>query len=102
MEKYTRLKLRTSRVESSSEIWLMQVPTNKTARSYAPGPKRGLPFRSLFTYRRGPLPYLEKLAAQYGDISRFRIGPREAFFLNHPDLIKEVLVTSNQKFMKGL
>lgn len=80
----------------------MQAPTNKTARSYPPGPKRGLPFRSLFTYRRGPLPYLEKLAAQYGDISRFRIGPREAFFLNHPDLIKEVLVTSNQKFMKGL
>ena len=67
-----------------------------------PGPKRGLPFTSLFTYRRGPLAYLENLAKQYGDLVRFKIGPQEAFFLNHPDLIKEVLVTSNQNFMKGL
>jgi cytochrome P450 len=61
-----------------------------------------LPFSSLFVYRRGPLPYFQNLANRYGDISFFRIGPQEAFFVNHPDLIKDVLVTNNQNFMKGL
>jgi cytochrome P450 len=71
-------------------------------RTYPPGPKRGLPFSSLIAYRRGPLPYFQNLAQRYGDLSFFRIGPQEAFFLNHPDLIKDVLVTNNQNFMKGL
>src|SRR4030095_7451171 len=73
-----------------------------TARSFPPGPKHGLPFSSLLAYRRGPLPYFQNLAKRYGDISFCRIGPQEAFFLNHPDLIKDVLVTNNQNFMKGL
>jgi cytochrome P450 len=73
-----------------------------TTRSYPPGPKRGLPFSSLLAYRRGPLPYFQNLARQYGDISFFRIGPQEAFFVNHPDLIKDVLVTNHQNYMKGL
>jgi cytochrome P450 len=40
--------------------------------------------------------------AQYGDLSYFKLGPQQAFFLNHPDFIKEVLVTNNDNFMKGL
>jgi cytochrome P450 len=78
------------------------MPTKVPARTYPPGPKRGLPFTTLLAYRRGPLPYFQNLATRYGDISFFRIGPQEAFFLNHPDLIKDVLVTYNQNFMKGL
>ncbi len=72
------------------------------SRLYPPGPRRGLPFRSLLSYRRGPLPYFQNLAQTYGDISFFKIGPQEAFFVNHPDLIKDVLVTNHQNFMKGL
>ena len=72
------------------------------SRIYPPGPRRGLPFSGLLAYRRGPLPYFQNLANRYGDISFFRIGPQEAFFVNHPDLIKDVLVTNNQNFMKGL
>lgn len=71
-------------------------------RTFPPGPKRSIPFAGLLAYRRGPLPYFQNLAKQYGDISYFKIGPQEAYFLNHPDLIKEVLVTNNQNFMKGL
>jgi cytochrome P450 len=77
--------------------------TAKTsAPSHPPGPRRTLPLAGLLAYRRGPLPYFQNLARQYGDISYFKIGPQEAFFLNHPDLIKDVLVTNNQNFMKGL
>ena len=67
-----------------------------------PGPARSFPFAGLLTYRRGPLPYFQNLAKQYGDISHFRIGPQQALFINHPDLIKDVLVTNHQNFMKGL
>ena len=77
--------------------------TAKTStQSHPPGPRRTLPLAGLLAYRRGPLPYFQNLARQYGDISYFKIGPQEAFFLNHPDLIKDVLVTNNQNFMKGL
>ena len=46
--------------------------------------------------------FFQNLAQQYGDISYFKLGPQEAFFLNHPDFIKDVLVTNSQNFMKGL
>jgi cytochrome P450 len=69
---------------------------------YPPGPKRRIPFAGLLAYRRGPLPFFQNLAKQYGDISYFKLGPQEAYFLNHPDYIKDVLVTNNQNFMKGL
>jgi cytochrome P450 len=69
---------------------------------YPPGPSRIIPLSGLFAYRRGPLPFFQKLAEQYGDISYFRLGPQEAFFLNHPDYIKDVLVTNHQNFIKGL
>jgi cytochrome P450 len=61
-----------------------------------------IPLGNLLSYRRGPLQFFHDLADQYGDISYFRFGPQEAFFVNHPDLIKEVLVTSNHHFVKGL
>ncbi|MDQ2938632.1 MAG: cytochrome P450, partial [Acidobacteriota bacterium] len=69
---------------------------------YPPGPSRMIPLSGLFAYRRGPLPFFQNLAQQYGDISYFRLGPQEAFFLNHPDYIKDVLVTNHQNFIKGL
>jgi cytochrome P450 len=69
---------------------------------YPPGPRRIVPLAGLFAYRKGPLPFFQNLAAQYGDISYFKLGPQEAFFLNHPDYIKDVLVTNHQNFTKGL
>src|ERR1700716_1662122 len=70
--------------------------------NYPPGPRRIIPLSGLLAYRKGPLPFFQNLAAQYGDISYFRLGPQEAFFLNHPDYIKDVLVTRHQSFHKGL
>lgn len=67
-----------------------------------PGPRRIFPLSGLFAYRKGPLPFFQNLAARYGDISYFRLGPQEAFFLNHPDYIKDVLVTNHLNFHKGL
>ncbi len=69
---------------------------------YPPGPRRIVPLSGLFAYRKGPLPFFQNLAQQYGDISYFRLGPQEAFFLNNPDYIREVLVTRHHSFHKGL
>jgi len=69
---------------------------------HPPGPRQIIPLSGLLAYRKGPLPFFQNLAAQYGDISYFRLGPQEAFFLNHPDYIKDVLVTNHPSFHKGL
>ena len=67
-----------------------------------PGPRPKIPLSGLVAYRRGPLPFFQNLAAQYGDIAHFKLGPQEAVFLNHPDYIKDVLVTNHHNFIKGL
>src|SRR6266550_687810 len=69
---------------------------------HPPGPRQIVPLSGLFAYRRGPLPFFQNLAERYGDISYFQLGPQQAFFFNHPEHIKEILVTNHQNFMKGL
>jgi len=66
-----------------------------------PGPRRNNPALGLLGYRRGRVGFLQNLARRYGDICYFALGPQQAYLLNHPDLIKEVLVTNSQNFIKG-
>jgi cytochrome P450 len=66
-----------------------------------PGPKRSLLAGNYFGFLRDPLGHLQHLAKEYGDISFFRMGPQGIYFLNHPDYVKDVLVTHNQHFKKG-
>jgi cytochrome P450 len=51
--------------------------------------------------RRDPLAYLTKLAREYGDVVRFRLGPVELHLLNRPDWIRDLLVTHAAAFRKG-
>src|SRR6266481_2927939 len=69
--------------------------------SRPPGPKRLIPMLGYFRFRTNTLGVLQEMAAKYGDIVYFKLGPQPAYFLNHPDYIKDVLVTSNNSFMKG-
>jgi cytochrome P450 len=55
----------------------------------------------MFAFRRDPLKFLTHLAREYGDVSRFRVGPQTFYFLNHPDLVRDVLVTHHERFHKG-
>ncbi len=69
--------------------------------SLPPGP-RGLPIvGSLFDYFRDMLGFLLSTAQVYGDISFFRLGPRQVYLLSHPDYIKDVLVTNSRNFHKS-
>lgn len=67
-----------------------------------PGPRRSFPLSGILAYRRGPHIFFENLARRYGDISYFRFSGLDAFMINHPDYIKDVLVTNHQHFKKGL
>lgn len=75
--------------------------TPVTASKLPPGP-RGAPLvGSLLEMRRDILAFFSRLQREYGDVVRFRIGPRDSYLVSHPDLIKDVLVTHQHSFMKG-
>jgi cytochrome P450 len=52
-------------------------------------------------FRRDPSGFLLRLAQAGGDVAHFRLGRRDAYLLNQPDLIKEVLVTRAADFGIG-
>jgi cytochrome P450 len=58
------------------------------------------PLAALRAFRTDPLGLLERLAA-LGDAVRLRVPGSDAFLLNHPDLVREVLVTEHKAFHKG-
>jgi cytochrome P450 len=66
-----------------------------------PGPKsRGI-VGNLPMARPNPLAIFSDWAHTYGDIFHYRVLYRHIYFINHPDLIKEVLVTQAPSFIKG-
>ncbi len=66
-----------------------------------PGPGNLFRRGELFSARRDPLGFLVSVAARYGDISYFKGGPFEVYFLTHPDHVRDVLTTHHHRFMKG-
>jgi cytochrome P450 len=54
-------------------------------------------FRS---FRRNPPEFLTRIA-RLGDVTEFRLSSQQTFLINHPDLIRDLLVTNHQKFIKG-
>jgi cytochrome P450 len=41
------------------------------------------------------------MARDYGDIAHYKIGPQHLFFINDPELIRDVLVTNQKNFHKS-
>ena len=59
------------------------------------------PGHALLTFRRDPIAYLRWAAFEGGDIVHLPLSRYPVFLLNHPDLIKDVLVTRQKQFKKG-
>lgn len=76
---------------------------SRPAASRPPGP-RGLPFvGSLFHFLRikeAPDFFLAT-ARKYGDVVFLRMGRTPLFLVNHPDWVREILVTKNRHFGKS-
>jgi cytochrome P450 len=65
-----------------------------------PGPRH--PFLGgLITPGRDPLALFTRLARTYGDIVHLRMGGERVFFVNHPQYIRDVLVTHDRNFTKS-
>ena len=77
----------------------MATPQSQLAQ--APGPRPKFLGGHFWQFRRDPLAFFRQLAQAHGDLSHFRLGPQHAYFVNHPDLVKDVLVTNHAKFVKG-
>lgn len=56
---------------------------------------------SLIMPGRDPLAIFTNLARSYGDIVYFRLGGERVYFINHPDHIRQVLVTDHAKYAKS-
>lgn len=68
---------------------------------HAPGPRSRLGIGEAVAFRRSPLTYLQQLAATYGDVVHFRLGWKNAFLLNHPDLVQEFFIVHASKQVRG-
>jgi cytochrome P450 len=65
------------------------------------GPPNRL-FSMLFgAMQQDPLEYFTVLTRQYGDVWGMRIGNFRSLFINHPDLIEDVLVNKARLYHKG-
>ena len=55
----------------------------------------------MFRMRRDFFGFFRGLVDEYGDVVGFRMGKQPFIVVNHPDLIRDVLVTQQRNFAKG-
>src|SRR5260370_14157795 len=72
-----------------------------TGKKFTEGPSDELKRRSRGTLNNTPLEYFTIVAREYGDIAGLRVLNFKTIFINHPDLIEDVLVTNARKYSKG-
>lgn len=66
-----------------------------------PGPKISHWASLTYRFRANPLKFLTMLARTYGDLASYRMGGELIFFANHPQYIRDVLVTHDRNFTKS-
>jgi cytochrome P450 len=66
-----------------------------------PGPRAFWPVGHVVQFRRDPLALLARVAREYGDVARFNAATQTVYVLNHPDHIRDLLVTHHARFKKG-
>lgn len=67
-----------------------------------PGPGRAWPGQLAFAFSRDRLRFLHDLTARYGDVVFVRVAGEPFAILNHPDYVRDVLVTRHRQFHKGI
>src|SRR6202795_5279708 len=75
--------------------------SESSAAKFPPGPPNRLLSVLFGAMRQNPLEYFTDMAQRYGDVSGMRIGNFRSLFINHPDLIEDVLVNNAKKYHKG-
>jgi cytochrome P450 len=68
---------------------------------YPPGPSYKIPGKLIREFIGDPIKTLTKIAAQYGDISYFKLGREHVYLINNPDFIEKILIYDHRNFKKG-
>jgi cytochrome P450 len=66
-----------------------------------PAPKGRMLLGVLPEFRKDPPEFLRRVAREHGDIAYLHMGTQHIYFLNHPDWIRDVLVTNQSSFKKS-
>jgi len=66
-----------------------------------PGPKGHLLVGVLPEFRKDPAGFLEKMARGYGDVVYIPLGRQHIYCVSHPEAVRDVLVTHQNKFKKS-
>ena len=77
------------------------MPQTIADRRNPPGPTARFPGHMMVEFFRRRLPFMVESAAKYGDIVMFKVGNERIYLFNHPDLIRDVLVTNQKNFTKS-
>jgi cytochrome P450 len=67
-----------------------------------PGPVGRIPRLAALAFIRNRIKVIQKLAATYGDVVAFDVAGQPFVLLNHPDHVRDVLVTKARAFHKGI
>ena len=70
--------------------------------TFPPGPRNWIPGRLVASFAMDRLGFLTRLTRDYGDVVGFRLARTPAVILNHPDHVRDVLVTEQRLFVKGI
>src|SRR4051794_382009 len=76
---------------------------NEKTRPDAPGPHGLASLRTLWSFISSaglPIPYIDEMKKQYGDVVHLNVAGRSMYAVSHPDLIQEILVKRVQEFHK--
>lgn len=63
-----------------------------------PGLRRRSGYINVLMRQLNPAEFYLKLARRYGDIVYYKFGPLDSILINHPDYIRDVLVTGNKRY----
>lgn len=77
----------------------LQTPAPSGAKP--PGPRARYPMELSVRFRRNTLAFLCQLARDYGDAVYLSTAGAEFYIFNHPDAVRDVLVTYDDHFIKG-
>src|SRR6202162_3679321 len=77
------------------------MPDNVPTKRSPPGPRARFPGYMMLQFLRRRLSFMVESAEKYGDIVFFKVGNERIYLFNHPDLIRDVLVTNQKNFIKS-
>jgi len=65
------------------------------------GPRNLPVIGNLAAFRAKPIQFLTRVAREYGDLSYFRLANQNVYLINHPEFVREILVTNQGNFTKS-